>query len=314
VSRHVLVRIGLALSAVTLLVGIGSVVLTRSDRRSEFSQLGEIAYVLPDHLPDGWVVSHATERPGRPRAQWDSRADVLATADRHRFLVLAAHRSDGQSERTTSEDSAGTVHDEAGDDFAYLFGLTSGVDVRQLKGRGTQVQAHGLDLSVVELGAGADDTFVTNVSTELAEATDLEFDIPPTARRAGFQRLASAPDVPTDVTDYTVVWVPRESAGADRSAATSRPEATREIYVNVGCRFYAQAPDTARSDREHAAVTAPEPGSIQMAFLLDGSPVSLAGKGIDEPTLRSVAASLRTYDRASWRNRLGDRLLVDEPH
>jgi hypothetical protein len=45
---------------------------------------------------------------------------------------------------------------------------------------------------------------------------------------------------------------------------------------------------------------------------MSGSVVRLNGRDVDEAMMRMVADSLRAHDRADWRAKLGDRLLVDQ--
>ena len=116
---------------------------------------------------------------------------------------------------------------------------------------------------------------------------------------------------PSYVSDYTVSWVPADIAGASRSAAIALPDTGPTIFINVGSPFYASSFTNVSANPADASITSQD-GLLEMRFLMSGSVVRLNGRDVDEAMMRLVADSLRAYDRADWRAKLGERLLVDQ--
>lgn len=297
--------------AALLLVGVAALVTERRENTggSAWSRLADIAYLVPEGLPEGWTFAYATERQARPREQWAFHAEILATADRRRFVVLQARTSLEPAHHGAC--GQGPVRDARAEDLQALFQLTVGSMPDGLEARSVYEPGDKVNRVVTELSAAPDDAFLLRLGCEM-DHDELDFGLPRSLRRAGFERLGSANDAFDDVTDYTAVWAPAERAGADRAAATAM--ASREgphLSLNVGSRFYGQAQKLPTDVK--AARIRREGDTLEMRFTIDGSPVRLGATGIEEAALRAVATKLRTVSSQEWRRQLGDRLLVQPP-
>lgn len=301
-----MVAVGLALSACGA-EGANPTSEEAATAGTEWEQLDEIVYVLPETLPEGWTVRVATERPGRPQREWTERSEVLGDGSGERFLVLASTRSDGEP---TSGDP-GPVQDLPVEAFTYLFAYVLGEDPSPLTARGVVWGDAGLEMRVALLGSAPDDGLIERVAAELARDPRFEFEIPGAAIEAGFAPLGSSPGSTDDVADYTVSWVPRELAGDDRAEAMEQADDGPTIFINVGARFYGQGNDSDAVDPMTAEITH-DGELLHLAVLMSGSPISVSGRAVSEDELRALAASLVPLDREVWRAQLGDRLLVDD--
>lgn len=297
-----------ALIVVLLLLDVAVLTFNQGNPRATWRRLGDVAYVLPDDLPSGWAVAWAVERQGRPPDQWTSRSEVLATRDRRRFVVLSASKVD-EPDRG-AQPGFGQARDVSARSFGYLFARTVGVDPDPLKARAVSGLVGDLSISVTELGDAPDDALLSRAAGELGDSADLDFEIPEPLRKAGFESVGGAPLGPRDVTDYTIVWRPRDLIGADRAAGAAQKTGP-VLSINVGGRFYGQARKL-QSDPRSAPLERKE-GRLRLEFTVDGSPVTVGAEEIDEEAMRAAATSLRTLGVEAWRKRLGPRLLLDPP-
>jgi hypothetical protein len=281
--------------------------------RTDWAELGHIAYVLPDKLPAGWTVRVATERPGRPVGEWTDHIEVLANKNRNSYLILGAHKSSSTKDDSFDKTDGEVTDMGDADNFAYLLAYVVRQDAPLPEGhaRGVRQRANGLDLMVAEVADEPDDAMIERVAEEFAEVDSLNFQIPASAGSQGFASVGSSPSDTLNVADYSVSWVPQELAGANRTEAVEAPDEGPLLFVNVGAAFYAQT-STASTDPSSAPISK-EGALLRIEFLVDGSIVTVSGRQVSEDALRAVATSLRTYDRSEWRALLGDRLLVDEP-
>lgn len=124
-----------------------------------------------------------------------------------------------------------------------------------------------------------------------------------------------------EVTDYTVVWLPSHLAGNSREDSTAEDD-DPQIYLISGSGYYEEVMpgDAARATRDadvddyddDTPFVVQDSGHAVLTFRIDGRIANLYAFGIDEQELRMVADSLETMDRQAWRERLGDRLLIED--
>lgn len=117
------------------------------------------------------------------------------------------------------------------------------------------------------------------------------------------------------VSDYTIVFRPRPDAGAARENSTSNDGTS--IALNLGSRYYStlyvEALGLELRDPPALADASPHmaDGRAELEFTIGCCVVRIAGD-ITETELRRVAESIVRLDHDTWRDRLGDRLLVDD--
>lgn len=122
-----------------------------------------------------------------------------------------------------------------------------------------------------------------------------------------------------DVADYTISWAPASQVGTSRRASVDLPEPDPRLYLNVGAGFFLPVWEQGHEGRDlpasidDAIVEQDADGELSLDFSRDGVLVKVGGHGVEEAVLRDLAKSLRAMPRDAWRERLGDRLLVDEP-
>jgi hypothetical protein len=274
---------------------------------TEWERIHEIVYLLPDHVPDGWSLRTATERPGRPRRDWTDHLELLADASGERFVVLWAARMDDGA----PGGRPGAVEDLPQNAFVHLFAFLGGGDPAGLAARGVASYGGGLEFGVAQLASSPDDQFIVRVANELHDDGRFDYAVPGSALDAGYTLVGSSAGDTRDVSDYTVSWVPTEFVGTDRNAGVSARDVAPQISINVGARFYGQAGHIAAGDAADAPITR-DGELLTLEFTISGSPVTVSGRAVSEAELRAFATSLLAHDHEEWRRLLGDRLLVDD--
>ena len=120
--------------------------------------------------------------------------------------------------------------------------------------------------------------------------------------------------------DYTILWVPQENAGRDRSNVDRDGPA---FWINVGSRYYedvywpAFSDDSASStlligEYSNATPIARDGDIAELVFRVDCCLVRLDARGISDDVVGSIAASMTALELDDWRSELGTRLLVDD--
>ena len=282
-----------------------------------WADLGDIAYVLPEDLPPGWMVKLATERAGRPRDEWQDHFEFFAGRDG--FLILGAHRLSSASDFGFGPPGTHAVERSDAGRFmmalAFVLpakpsaGLTTAPSAKDLRAREMRWRSDGFDFIVAQLSASPDDALIERIGDEFGRLRSLDFPIPRSAEAAGFTRVGSAAG-DLDTPDYTVSWAPAKFAGENREAAIAAPDEGPGLWINVGSRFYAQTATGLPTDPSEASVTTRD-GVLEVEFLFDGSVVRVGGRHVGEPAVRALAESLRMYERDTWRADLGERLFVN---
>jgi hypothetical protein len=282
-----------------------------STGKPDWDELGDIAYVLPERLPPGWTTQSATERAGRPVREWTAHFEILSNETRESYLILIAEA--GPRVEQDSPVTDGEITDMDVNNFGFLFVYVVGQNPPpQAQARGVGWRANGLNLMVAEVADAPDDDRINLIANEFGEVDTLNFQIPTSVRTQGYKSVGSSPGGTDDAADYSVSWAPQGLAGANRAEAIKQPDEGPLLFINVGSRFYAQSKTISSTDASTAAISK-ENGLLRMEFLINGSHVQVSGRQVDEEAVRELATSLRTYGHSEWRDRLGDRLLVDEP-
>ena len=249
--------------------------------------LGEIVYLLPGDLPEGWELDWAAERPGRPRSEWRAHIEVLTAEGR---ILLIGVSTDDDLEPTPVE-----VVDFDPDELVYVLGYTLGKG-DYWDGRVARQARLGTDefwVAAVELSADPDDELLRALARDLADANQLDYRIPARAISAGFEPAGSVNGFPDDVTDYTVSWRP---VGEVRKVPT--------LFINVGSKFYAQSRRALGTDPASAPIVEAA-GKLSLEFLFDGCSVDVGAQGVDQAAVRAFAVSLRAHPVDEWREMLG---------
>jgi hypothetical protein len=280
-----------------------------SVERVEWSSLGEIAYVVADDLPEGWSLSHATLRPGRPADEWAHHFEILSTPERDRFLIVGAGTVGGDGPAAPGEVEAVDV-----DDFMFHLTFTVGAFPADAAAAQVEWQENGLSLFVAEVAAEPDADLIASVAEDLRGLGDLDFDAPRPPSGSGYEPVAASPGDTNDVADYSVVWRPDALAGDDRESGEGAGNEGPTMFINVGSAFYSQAAIAAGTPTSPAEAELQRDGDLlDLVFVLDGSVIRATGSGVDEAELRAFADGLRVVSRDEWADALGSRLLVDEP-
>jgi len=288
---------------------------------SGWDRMDDIDYLLAGDLPDGWVVSTATLRPGRPRSAWTYRADVYADPESDDFLVVGASVAPGERPARKGSPPGRPVPAEP-EDFLYVWAYL-GLHVEE----GTPAEQIGFSsgsagLQVAGIGRTAvDDGLLRKVAEQHADTADLDFGTPEAATDAGFRLVGTLTDT-EDVPDYTLSWTHADHAGRARDEASEARKGAPSLWINVSSPMYARVlagqrgtlpddPDDAELETEGDGEGDGE--EVSLAFLRDGIPVRVGGAGVDPEAVRALARSLRAVPFERWERELGERLLVDEP-
>ena len=284
---------------------------------AEWRQIGDIDHLLADDLPDGWVVSTATLRPGRPAPEWSHRSDVFVDDERDSIVVVTASQftPPGGVDDLPPGAPPGDPIDVDVEDLWSLLAYSGVAAPEGATARQVQWRSGSVSLGAIRIAHGPpEDALLRAASEALADADDLDFDHPEALRDAGFTLASTVTDT-EDVTDYTITWAHRDDAGRSREQAREASEAAPRLWLNVGARMYVPAlaatADLAASPEEGEVRHNDE--SLELTFLRDGLPVTIGGSGVEPEALRALALSLRELSFERWTTELGDRLLVDEP-
>jgi hypothetical protein len=305
------VRLVRALAASVLLVAACS----GDGGDSTWARLDDIDYLVSDALPDGWVVSTATLRPGRPQDEWTYRVDLFANEARDDFLVLVL---------TAPATSSGTrrpipdqLTDADADDLAYTFGYLGVNMPRDATAQRLDWSNGTFGLTINHVGIHpANGVVVQQVVGQFDGVDDFDHDDPSALADAGYSRLGTLTEI-DDVADYSVVWTDAAHAGRTRAGARDARDGAPQLWLNVGARMFAVGVANTQPvsiDPDDAKVE-DDDGSPRLRFLRDGIPVTVGGSGagIDAEVLRRFADGLRALSYDDWVEAMGDRLLVDEP-
>jgi hypothetical protein len=291
---------------------------------ADWEDVGDIVYLLPEDLPDGWTLRSATERVGLPRAEWTSHTELLAGArGEDGLLIVEAHRlAPHDDPRAYLPLEEGMIGRTRTDGFIYFLGFffayaDHGPAAEDADGdppaRATWRRANGLTVFVIHLASDPDDALIGTVADEMERIESLDYDIPRSAVAAGFEPIGSAAG-PANPPDYTLVWVAPRSPADDPNAEAGSDDDVPSLTINVAARGWAQNASALDDDSSEAEVTKipGSDGELELTFLYQGCLVRVSGRGVPEQTVRAVATSLRVYSRQEWRARVGDRLTVDE--
>jgi hypothetical protein len=123
-----------------------------------------------------------------------------------------------------------------------------------------------------------------------------------------------------EVSDYTVSWRPAHRAGMNRREATGQSDDGPGMWLNLGAYYYECCYIIGERDPDEAARLADDPrdarirtedGTLVLEWRLGCCVPRVGGKDVTRSQLRQFAMSFRAMDRAEWKRRLGERLLID---
>lgn len=116
--------------------------------------------------------------------------------------------------------------------------------------------------------------------------------------------------------EYTIVWLPAETAGNSRKDATDHDDDSLSVWANVASAGFSQGFTEEELDAQGFRLDGVEieqdGTSMGMVFRVDCCLVRLGAQGITEEQFRRVAENLETVTEQEWETMLGDRLLVDD--
>ena len=283
---------------------------------SGWRQIGDIDHLLAGDLPNGWVVSSATLRPGRPTSEWAYRADVFVDDDTDELVIVTASdfTPPGRDDLPPGSPPGDPV-DVAVDDLWYLFAYAGVSPPEGAGGRRIGWRSGSVTFEVIRFAPGpSDDELLRDSAQALAKGEDLDFGHPEAITGAGFTLASTITDT-EDVADYTITWTHRDDAGSSREEARERRDGAPRLWLNVGARMYVPviaAGGPIAEDPQDAEVRR-DGDSLELTFLRDGLAVRIGGSAVEPDALRALARSLREVSLEEWTRELGDRLFVDEP-
>ncbi len=273
---------------------------------SDWKSLADISYVMPTHLPSGWTLAYATERPGRPVEDWESHAELYEHEARDEFVIVHASR-----EPRGKPTKPGTPIAGENNDFLLsplmLYVAGDVEDYEKLKSLGTSWMSSSLGLAVTHIARRPSQSLLMQVAAKFEREADLDFAAPDSVA-PGFTRAGGGGQ---EVTDYTIVFAPKQYAGSTRKQATTLADDAPSMSINVGARFYAQRPEI--PELAEAKIEREDKGRLSLDFTQHGSSMGISSDSLSRQQLLAVARSLKNYSRAEWRTLLGSRLFTQDP-
>jgi hypothetical protein len=257
---------------------------------------------VPKHLPTGWALAWAIERPGAPVEDWETHSEVFANHAHDEFLLITAR------EREPGRPTKPGAPTKGGFDVGFGFAAIADFDVPYEEFRSLHSSWHSahLTLDAMHLARRPSAALLKRFAAAFADEDALGFSPPRSIE--GFEHAGGSGG---DVPDYTIVFAPKRFVGSSRAQAEKLTDDAPTLSLNVGAHFYAQRPglptlDDPRFERDDGR-------HAEVEFVYAGSQISVSADVLSRAELMAVAESLARYDRSTWRKRLGSRLYTQDP-